>query len=70
MTLQVNRLMEKAESRLLVNLQSVSVHLVLFDVLLENTQTNQTQDKQNKATVTVLTAKNLMRNGTKKSGYY
>lgn len=31
--------------------------------------TNQTQDKQNKA-VTVLTAKNLMRNGTKKSGYY
>lgn len=38
MTLQVNRLMEKAESRLLVNVQSVSVHLVLFDVLLENTE--------------------------------
>lgn len=62
--------MEKAESRLLVNVQNVSVHLVLFDMLLENTQTNQTQDKQNEAAVTVLTAKNVMRHGTKKSGYY
>lgn len=67
MTLQVNRLMEKAESRLLVNVQSVSVHLVILYAV--GKYTNQTQDKQNKA-VTVLTAKNLMRNGTKKSGYY
>lgn len=59
--------MEKAESRLLVNVQSVSVHLVILHAV--GKYTNQTQDKQNKA-VTVLTAKNLMRNGTKKSGYY